>query len=439
MNVSRQREWRRSKVRLFSITCADVELLSIAKAFAVMPFVWSIGTIIGPSIGGYFAEPASNFPSLFPRGGIFDSNPYLLPNLVCALLLLLSILAGYFFLLETHPDMQPWSTQEDLDHTSAATPLIPATGAVNNAAADLTTESYGTFAAVEIVDEHGQNIRDRDMLRSNSETSMGSLRSVSGEKVFTRQVIQLTIALGIYTYHSMAYDHLMPIFFQDERWQPGDSSGMWSVNTNNLAGGLGLSTQQVGIIMSVNGLIALFVQGLVFPTMASWLGVWKLFVIITVGHPLAYFVMPYLVLLPAQHVYAGVYACLLLRNFFYILAYPLLLILIKEAAPGPNHLGKINGLAASTGAACRTIASPVSGLLYGLGASVDFTALAWWASAVVAVGGALQVPWIGRTKNKTAHVHAATDWTHDAIEADGVKEERHLLAVAMEDSSDEDV
>lgn len=429
---------RRSKVRFIFIARADLVSFT-AKAFAVMPFVWSIGTIIGPCIGGYFSEPVKNFPSLFSRGGIFDSNPYLLPNVVCASLLLASILAGYFFLFETHPDMQPWSTQEDLDCTSAATPLIPATGAVNNAAADLTTESYGTFASVEIVDENGQNIRDKAMLRSNSETSMSSIGSANRQKVFTMPVIQLTIALGIYTYHSMTYDHLMPIFFQDGRWQPDDDISILAVNTNTLAGGLGLSTQQVGIIMSFNGLIALFVQGLIFPTMASWLGVWPLFVIVTIGHPLAYFAMPYLVLFPPPYLYPAIYTCLFLRNFFSILAYPLLLILLKEAAPSRSHLGKINGLAASTGGACRTIASPIAGFLYGLGTQMDFTALAWWASCGVAVAGAMQVPWIRRSKNKTAHVHAATEWASNDEEEAVTKDETLPLVTEVEVSSDEEV
>lgn len=403
-----------------------------------MPFVWSIGTIVGPSIGGYFTDPVRNLPSLFSPGGVFDSNPYLLPNLVCAALLLGSILAGYFFLFETHPDMQPWSTKNDLDYTSATTPLIPATGAVNNAAADLTTESYGTFASVEIVDEQGRNVRDRNMSRSGSETSMSSIGSVSRPKIFTRQVIQLTVALGIFTYHSMTYDHLMPIFFQDSRWQPGDDISILVVNTSTLAGGLGLTTQQVGIIMSVNGLIALFVQGLVFPTMASWFGVWRLFVLVTIGHPLAYFVMPYLVLLPEQYVYAGIYSCLFLRNFFSILAYPLLLILIKEAAPSKNHLGKINGLAASTGGACRTVASPVAGFFYGLGTQMDFTALAWWSSCAIAMIGAFQVPWIQQTKNKTAHVHSATEWANQDVEDTATKEEAQVLVTEVEFSNDDE-
>jgi hypothetical protein len=202
----------------------------------------------------------------------------------------------------------------------------------------------------------------------------------------------------------MTYDHLMPIFFQDSRVNP----------STELSGGLGLTTQSVGVIMSINGFIAMIVQGLVFPLMASWLGVWRLFVVVTVGHPIAYFIVPYLVLLPEAWLYPGIYASLFMRNIFTILAYPLLLILIKEAAPSSSYLGKINGLAASTGGACRTIASPVAGILYGMGTQIRFTPLSWWASALVAIIGALQVPWIDRQKNKTAHVRTA--WAQTEVD-----------------------
>jgi hypothetical protein len=171
--------------------------------------------------------------------------------------------------------------------------------------------------------------------------------------------------------------------------------------------------QQVGLIMSFNGIIALFVQGLLFPLLASWLGVWRLFVIVTIGHPLAYFIVPYLLLLPTPWLYHGIFTALFIRNVFNIMAYPLLLILIKEACLSPSHLGKINGLAASVGGGCRTVASPVAGLLYGLGAQFRFAPLPWWASALVALAGAAQLPWIDRVKSKTALVRTAAAWAHD--------------------------
>ena len=71
-----------------------------------MPFVWSIGTIVGPAIGGLSARPASSMPSLFSSTGLFAQFPYLLPNLICAALLLLSVIFGHYFLNETQPDLQ---------------------------------------------------------------------------------------------------------------------------------------------------------------------------------------------------------------------------------------------------------------------------------------------------------------------------------------------
>jgi len=204
----------------------------------------------------------------------------------------------------------------------------------------------------------------------------------------------------------MTYDHLLPIFFQDKRI---DDISSFALPSSALAGGLGLSTHDVGIIMSINGLIQLFVQGAIFPLLASWLGVWKLLIFVTIGHPISYFIVPYLSLLPLDWLYPAIYTCLAIRNTFSILAYPLLLIMIKEAAPSPSHLGKINGLAASTGAACRTIASPIAGLLYGLSIELRFTPLAWWASTLVAMIGVLQIPFLKRVANNhhtTVHTAA---------------------------------
>lgn len=361
------------------------------KAFAVMPFVWSIGTIVGPTIGGYFATPSENFPGLFSARGLFARFPYLLPNLICAGLMLLSIVAGYLLLDETHPDMQPWSTPSDLANTAAETPLIPAQAGTTTAAANLAQESsYGTFNNVEVDQTEEWRVNDSGRPRSIVSSSEG--------KVFTKRVAMFIVALGIFTYHSMTYDHLLPIFLQDER--VGD---IVVFSQNPLGGGLGLSTQQVGIIMSINGLCALFVQAVVFPMVASLLGIWRSFLLVTMLHPIAYFIVPYLALLPEHLTYPGIYTCLAIRNILSILAYPLLLILIKEAAPSHSCLGKINGLAASTGAACRTMASPIAGYLYGVGVQIDFTAIAWFASAAVAVIGAAQALLLRPNKNGETH------------------------------------
>lgn len=203
----------------------------------------------------------------------------------------------------------------------------------------------------------------------------------------------------------MTFDHLLPIFLQDQRHD--EMVNALETSTSALGGGLGIPMQSVGVIMSINGIIQLAVQALVFPLLADFFGVCKLLLIVTLAHPVAYIAVPLLQLLPANMLYPGLFACLTMRNLTSILAFPLLLIMIKEAAPNKSHLGKINGLAASTGAACRTVASPIAGLLYGLSIDIHFTPLAWWASALVAVFGALQIPFLNRAA-RDCHVRVRT-------------------------------
>ncbi|XHG02763.1 hypothetical protein AWENTII_006097 [Aspergillus wentii] len=378
------------------------------RAYAVMPFVWSIGTIIGPAIGGLLAKPAESYPTLFPTDGLFGKFPYLLPNLVCSVLLLFSIIGSWLFLQETHPDMQKWSVPEDLDHTSAEHPLLATAGATANASADLRAESYGTFNQVHLHQDEDWVIQvDGSKVESGPEKP----------KTFNWRVTMLIVALAIFTYHSMTYDHLLPIFLQD-----GNARNISGLGNSgfSIPGGVGLSTRTVGLIMSSDGFIALFVQTLIFPTLAHFLGVWKLFVLVTVLHPIAYFIVPFLVFVPHKFLFIGIYACLIVRNILSIIAFPVLLILIKQASPSDSVMGKINGLAASAGAASRTVAPPVAGFLYSTGTSIGFTAIAWWGSAFVATIGALQVWFIQRKKHASVTVqpivpcHIAPDGTQPA-------------------------
>ncbi len=308
---------------------------------------------------------------------------------------------AYFLLEETHPSKCPRdrTRHEDEDAVAANTPLLPTQGATADAPANLTSESYGTFNAVEV--HHDEMWR----VRSNGDW----VEQPATEKVFTKPVIAFVVALSIFTYHSMTYDHLLPIFLQDKR---SDDVRAQDLSSGALGGGLGLSTQQVGMILSINGVIQLAIQALVFPLLADLFGVWRLLLTVTVAHPVAYIIVPLLQLLPPKLVYPGLFAALSVRNLTSILAFPLLLIMIKEAAPDKSHLGKINGLAASTGAASRCVASPIAGLLYGLSTEIRFTPLAWWASALVAFVGAMQVPFLYRAA-KNCHTCVRTTFKQD--------------------------
>ncbi|KAB8339165.1 hypothetical protein FH972_022100 [Carpinus fangiana] len=401
------------------VTCPEHE----PKAYAIMPFIWSVGTIVGPAIGGYFSSPAETFPKFFSKHGLFGRFPYLLPNVICASILLVAIIAGALFVKETHPEL----ISNDLNDCAVVdaddmhiTSLEPR-GASEHAPADLRRDSYGTFNTVITSDE-----QTWDVYPNGKEAPARS-------SMFTRHLVMLIIALGLFTYHSMTYDNLLPIFLQEER-----AGFLMFQNQQSLSGGLGLTTQQVGIILSFNGVIALLIQGVVFPFMVSGMGIWNTFLFVTFGHPFAYFIVPGLLLLSPSLVYPGIYACLAVRNLFSILAYPVLLILIKEASPGPSYLGRINGLAASTGAACRCLAAPIAGYLYSMGMKMDFTPLAWWCSAGVAVIGSLQAILIRRRKDTTVVRTLAHHVSRESMQPRVWRETVHIRVAPIEEEAEQE-
>ncbi|KAJ8112039.1 hypothetical protein ONZ43_g5482 [Nemania bipapillata] len=370
------------------------------RAFAVMPFVWSIGTILGPAIGGVFAEPHKTWPGVFVQDSWFATFPYLLPNVICAALLLASIVLGWLLLEETHPDMQPRVMLPEDTYTTDETPLLETSDALKKPPVDLRSETYGSFRNRASLD-FGPGPRCIKESEKNRPST-----------ILNRRTVALIISLSIFTYHSMTYDHLMPIFFEDKKAQFGDVF-VTAFRPFYSPGGLGLSMQAVGVILAVNGAIALFVQVVVFPLAAEKIGVFRLFLFVTALHPIAYLIVPGLTYVPEAILFPAIYFCLTIRNLLSIILYPLLLILIKEATPSPSMLGKVNGLAASAGAACRMIAPPVAGYLYSFGSQVDCTAIAWYGSAFVAVIGSVQCFSVQRDRKPDASGELGYDSSQD--------------------------
>ena len=67
------------------------------KAFSIMPLVWTIGSIFGPTLGGALASPAAKYPRLFDTH-FFRTFPFALPNLVAACFFLSGLATAFLFL-----------------------------------------------------------------------------------------------------------------------------------------------------------------------------------------------------------------------------------------------------------------------------------------------------------------------------------------------------
>lgn len=54
---------------------------TLPTVFAVSSVAWTLGSFIAPSIGGFLAEPAIQYPVVF-EGTIWEQYPYALPGVV---------------------------------------------------------------------------------------------------------------------------------------------------------------------------------------------------------------------------------------------------------------------------------------------------------------------------------------------------------------------
>ena len=123
-------------------------------------------------------------------------------------------------------------------------------------------------------------------------------------------------------------------------------------------------------------------------------------------------VAPFVSLL--SHPMVGVYVVMIVQQFTSSMAYPVMLILLKNACPSTLVLGKVNGVAMSGASGARTIAPPLVGALYsGIG-----SAAAWWSAGIVAIIGVIELCFISRPKDSSEEVLRKASMANDLVQYD---------------------
>jgi MFS family permease len=247
---------------------------------------------------------------------------------------------------------------------------------------DLRRSSFGTVHSI---------VLPQDLLTPPNEEQEDE-QAKSGERTFNKTIMMLIVALLIFSYHQMAASSLLATYLLDD---PSEKRG-----AIDWIGGLGYTVHDVGVYLAVNGVLGLFIQAVIFPVFVSRVGVWHSFVSMIILYPASYMLMPFLSAFGEPVVSLGIYASLLMQSFCGLIVAPVTLILIKDATPSPQVLGRVNGLAMSGACLARTVAPPLAGVFYALSGSVS----AWFSCVVVAIIGAVQLFWIPRRSIKKADV-----------------------------------
>lgn len=368
-------------------------------AFSLMPLVWSIGSVFGPSFGGWFARPAEQYPGLFGNSWLFKTYPFLLPNLMACIFFFISVVVATLFLhetLETKRHEQDWGLKlgekisrpfkkksryvHERHHrpsfvdAEASAPLLPKSGAAG------------------VVKKKSGN------------TTPPTMR-----EIFTSQVTINIVAYTFLALHSVAFDQVLPAFLNYPRQMPNEE------NTHlpfHFSGGFGLNSNKIGTIFTVYGFACGVIQFFLFPPVCSRFGALKCFKAgseskpicqtrflsnplmltspLAILFPIVYALIPYTALIQSPRLqFAALMGLLLIKGFAVIVGFPCITILLTNSAPSVRILGTLNGFATTFSGMGRAVGPTSAGAIFSWGVKRGFVLPAFWFLAIVAAGQAI--------------------------------------------------
>ncbi|KAE8450680.1 hypothetical protein EG329_006025 [Mollisiaceae sp. DMI_Dod_QoI] len=362
------------------------------RAFSIMPLVWTIGSIFGPSFGGMFAKPTENLPWLFGNSQFFAKFPFLLPNLVAAALFILGLLTGVLFLEET---LETKKHQTDygvvlgkklINSVKTICRLHPQPKPFRRA-----SESFDESAAslLRPTSSVGSDLNKFDEESFNPKKAKPPQPRPTMKEVFTRQSVINLVAYTFLALQSVAYDQLLPIFLHMPPQVPNHHNTKLPFK---FSGGFGLGSSRIGTLFTMYGVVGCFIQFLIFPPTARKFGVLNCFKVCAVTFPLIAFITPYTALIQnstTQQV--AMFGIMIVKSFAVIFAFPCSIILLTNSVTSLRILGTLNGFAVSISAVGKGIGPAMGGAVFSFGLEKGYMITAWWLIGIIAAIGAIPI------------------------------------------------
>lgn len=393
------------------------------KAFSVMPLVWTVGSIFGPSFGGALANPTLKYPKVFGENGLFRTYPFALPNIVGASLNLVGLLVGILFLKET---LEIKKDRRDYGIILGKILLSPCTGKKPLKSMKKTFEEEQSAPLL----KHSRNSSavSIDTGVDVQENREAAAAPPTYREVFSRQSNLNLLTYSILALHSLAYDQLLPVFMHYP--QQTDRNTNPEVRLPfKFSGGFGLNSDRIGLLFTVYGIVGVFIQFFAFPPLARHYGVLPCLKVVTAMLPIAYIITPFTALLPtpkAQQL--GMVAVMTFKCWAGIFAFPCTVILLTNSAVSLRVLGTLNGVAVSLSAVGRAVGPAIGGFTFTIGVDTGYGILPWWILGCFGILGAI-VPWwlvemegFGDDKDDSDNIESGQD---EAVsDNDNVEEQR---------------
>ncbi|KAI8054688.1 major facilitator superfamily domain-containing protein [Syncephalis plumigaleata] len=329
-----------------------------ARAFTLIPMIWGIGCIVGPTIGGFLSYPADKFPTLFGESAFMREYPFFLPCAVCALINACGFIITYTCLEETLGSNNATIVVSTEDTSSIDHTIDESTRLLNG------HEQQVNYAAT--LDEQQDISIQNDVSHTRNDTTTTTMEQQMEYKASTFELASIPaecwtpILVGAsLAFQAIVFEEVFPI------WAAAP------VEFNGLA----LTSDQIGSILSLAGIYMLDIQLFVYPKLDQYLGPHRLFGIGMLCYTPILLLFPWIsqwTKIEDNHAEGASQLCIWLSlclglgwqiacNNICFIAYSLVLV---ETARQSGVIGRVNGIAVGMQSLTRAIGPAFGGIVW---------------------------------------------------------------------------
>ncbi|KAF1846352.1 MFS general substrate transporter [Cucurbitaria berberidis CBS 394.84] len=354
------------------------------RAFSIMPLVYTVAAIFGPTLGGALANPLRIDPRK-PRGNSFlERFPYVLPNLAAAAFFACGIVVGWLFLKET---LESKRHKQDLGLRTGAklTAFVRKTLNMPKKQKELSPEREPLLGQQKAFDD-----------QSTARLGVASEIIKEGSpKIRDVLTYQTTLNLVVYTLlalYTLAFDQLLPVLLHHPPQSLDDPNVRLPLK---FAGGFGIDSRRIGAIFTFFAVSSTLSQFLLFPPLARHLGVLRCLRIAFFAFPCVFFITPFITLIPDPTMkQVAMVALLMFRGMCGTFAFPTSTIMLTNSASSLRILGTLNGFATSMSAIGRAAGPIIGGGLFSWGVKRGYVIVPFWVLSAIAFLALIPTFWL---------------------------------------------
>ncbi|PWY72310.1 MFS general substrate transporter [Aspergillus heteromorphus CBS 117.55] len=318
-----------------------------SKAFTYLPVLYGIGGITGPLLGGLLIFERNPFDKSKP-----NPFPYLAPNAISAVILVVDFVLSIFFLEESHEDAD---TLPNFSRRVRAlfSWLWEWTSAAKNASRMKPPHGAQYRHLRTQSDDSQDHDSELDSASEVSETREPHHESLTRSEIFNRDTVLLLLTYLIFALCNVSFNSLFPIFSQ----APPPI-------------GRGLGPSEIGLAQGFSGFVTIIFQICIFGKLRDKMGNRWSYRAGLFGFVIAFILMPFVGYKSKESGSAlvGVELCfaMLVKTVASVGGLTSALLLITNSAPDHAVLGSLNGLAQTLSAAGRAAGPFLSGSLFSM-------------------------------------------------------------------------